>query len=58
MAVIRELSAFGMSPAALSAWYVSADSADTGLLLGVATAPTKSLARSCDRLFEVIRRFS
>lgn len=58
LAVIRELSAFGMSPAALSAWYVSADSAESGLLLGVATAPTKSLARSCDRLFEVIRRFS
>ncbi|CAN7693994.1 PLP-dependent aminotransferase family protein [Phyllobacterium sp. LjRoot231] len=58
LAVAREALAFGMSPAPLSAWYVSPDSAESGLLLGVATAPTKSLARSCDRLFEVIRRFS
>jgi GntR family transcriptional regulator/MocR family aminotransferase len=58
MAVARELSAFGMAPSPLSAWYVSADSAESGLLLSVATSPTKHLARSCDRLFEVIRRFS
>jgi GntR family transcriptional regulator/MocR family aminotransferase len=37
---------------------VSPDSAESGLLLGVASAPTKNLARFCDRLFEVIRRFS
>ncbi len=58
LAVTREASAFGMSPTPLSAWYVSPDSAEFGLLLGVATAPTKNLAQSCDRLFEVIRRFS
>jgi GntR family transcriptional regulator/MocR family aminotransferase len=58
IAVAREVLAFGMGPAPLSAWYVSADNAASGLLLGVATAPTKHLARSCDRLFEVIRRFS
>jgi GntR family transcriptional regulator / MocR family aminotransferase len=58
LAVAREASAFGMSPTPLSAWYMSPDSAESGLLLGVATAPTKNLARSCDRLFEVIRRFS
>jgi len=57
VAIAREASAFGMSPSPLSAWYVSPDSAESGLLLGVATAPTKNLARSCDRLFEVIRRF-
>jgi GntR family transcriptional regulator/MocR family aminotransferase len=57
-AVAREVSAFGMYPSPLSAWYVSPDSAESGLLLGVATSPTKNLARSCDRLFEVIRRFS
>jgi GntR family transcriptional regulator / MocR family aminotransferase len=56
--VAREVSAFGMSPSPLSAWYVSPDTADSGLLLGVATSPTRNLARSCDRLFEVIRRFS
>jgi GntR family transcriptional regulator/MocR family aminotransferase len=58
LAVSREASAFGMSPSPLSAWYVSPGSAESGLLLGVATAPTRNLARSCDRLFEVIRRFS
>ena len=58
LAVAREVSAFGMSPSPLSAWYASPDSAESGLLLGVATAPTRNLARSCDRLFEVIRRFS
>ena len=58
LAVAREVSAFGMSPSPVSAWYMSPDSAESGLLLGVATAPTRNLARSCDRLFEVIRRFS
>jgi GntR family transcriptional regulator/MocR family aminotransferase len=58
LAVAREVSAFGMSPSPLSAWYVSADSAESGLLLGVATAPTRNLARSCERLLEVIRRFN
>ncbi|QJP17522.1 PLP-dependent aminotransferase family protein [Starkeya sp. ORNL1] len=58
LAVARELYAFGMSPAPLSGWYMSPDSAESGLLLGVATAPTRNLARSCDRLFAVIRRFS
>lgn len=57
LAVAREVSPFGMSPAPLSPWYVSSDGAESGLLLGVATAPTKNLARSCDRLFEIIRRF-
>jgi len=58
LAIAREASAFGMSPSPLSPWYVSPESAKPGLLLGVATSPTKNLARSCDRLFEVIRRFS
>ena len=58
IAVAREVSAFGMAPSPLSAWYASIDNAESGLLLGVATAPAKHLARSCDRLFEVIRRFS
>jgi GntR family transcriptional regulator/MocR family aminotransferase len=58
IAVAREVSAFGMGPSPLSAWYVSAGNAESGLLLGVATAPTKHLARFCDQLSEVIRRFS
>jgi GntR family transcriptional regulator/MocR family aminotransferase len=57
LAIVREASAFGMSLSPLSAWYVPPDDAEPGLLLGVATAPTRNLAQSCDRLFEVIRRF-
>lgn len=58
VAVAREAVTFGMSPSPLSAWYTSRDSAEPGLLLGVATAPTRNLAVSCDRLLELIRRFS
>jgi GntR family transcriptional regulator/MocR family aminotransferase len=58
MAVTREALTFGMAPSPLSAWYASPDSAESGLLLGVATAPTKNLAPICDRLLDVIRRFS
>lgn len=57
IAIAREALAFGMFPAPLSPWYASPDSAEAGLLLGVATAPAKQLARSCDRLLETIQRF-
>lgn len=58
LAIARETLAFGMSPAPLSAWYASPDSAKSGLLLGLATAPPRQLARSCDRLLEIVRRFA
>ena len=58
MAVVREASAFGMAPSPLSAWYASPDRAESGLLLNVATSPTKELARSCDHSVDIIRRFS
>jgi GntR family transcriptional regulator/MocR family aminotransferase len=58
LAIAREASAFGMAPAPLSAWYSSPASARAGLLLGVATAPMRDLARSCDRLFDLVRRFT
>lgn len=57
LAIAREALPFGLAPAPLSLWYASADSARPGLLLGVATAPPKHLARSCDRLFGIIERF-
>jgi GntR family transcriptional regulator/MocR family aminotransferase len=57
VAVAREALTFGMSLSPLSVWYASPDSAASGLLLGVATAPTRNLARSCDRLLKLIRRF-
>ncbi|WP_449470123.1 MocR-like pyridoxine biosynthesis transcription factor PdxR [Sphingobium chungangianum] len=58
VAVARELSAFGMSPSPLSGWYSLDENAESGLLLGVATTPTRNISRSCVRLFEVIRRFT
>jgi GntR family transcriptional regulator/MocR family aminotransferase len=58
LAIARKVLEFGMSPSPLSAWYVSPAHAESGLLLGVPTAPTKNLAPTCDRLFQVIRRVS
>ncbi|MDE3812592.1 PLP-dependent aminotransferase family protein [Sinorhizobium meliloti] len=58
LAIARETLAFGMAPAPLSVWYASPNSASSGLLLGLATAPQRQLARSCDRLLGIIRRFA
>lgn len=57
-AIVRDMLAFGLAPGPLSLWYASPDSARPGLLLGVATAPQKHLARSCDRLHQIIGRFT
>jgi len=54
VAAARAAYGVGMSPSPLSAWYMSLSDAVSGLLLGVATAPMKNLARSCDRLLEVV----
>lgn len=54
--VVREASVLGMSPSPLSTWYSSAENRESGLLLGVATAPTRNLAASCARLFDLIGR--
>ena len=56
VSVFRESLAFGLGPAPLSPWYASAEHARSGLLLGIATAPERNLARNCERLKEVIRR--
>jgi GntR family transcriptional regulator/MocR family aminotransferase len=58
LSIARETLAFGMAPSPLSAWYASPASARSGLLLGLATAPPKQLARSCDRLGGIIERFA
>ncbi len=55
--IARETLAFGMAPTPLSAWYARPASGRSGLLLGIATAPSKHLARSCDRLCGIIERF-
>jgi len=58
LAIIREMLPFGLTPAPLSIWYASQETARSGLLLGIATAPTRHVARSCERLLSVIDRFS
>lgn len=58
LSMARETLAFGMAPAPLSAWYARPASARSGLLLGIATAPKKQLARYCDRLCEIVGRFA
>ncbi|WP_345740187.1 PLP-dependent aminotransferase family protein [Pandoraea apista] len=54
--IAKELLTFGLGPAALSPWYATPETARAGLLLGVATSPETNLARSSERLAEVIRR--
>jgi GntR family transcriptional regulator/MocR family aminotransferase len=56
VAIVRELFQFGLAPAPLSPWYTVPGSARSGLLLGVATAPERHLARACDHLHGVIQR--
>lgn len=58
VSIARELRASGLGPAPLSPWYSAPASARSGLLLGIATSPERALARSCERLHEVIRRFT
>jgi len=55
IAVAREVLPFGMIPSPLSAWYASPETAESGLLLGVATSPAKNLARVCDQLLDAIQ---
>jgi GntR family transcriptional regulator/MocR family aminotransferase len=45
----------GLAPTPLSLWYASRVSAQSGLLLGIATAPQKHLTASCDRLYAARR---
>jgi len=52
--IVREAMANGMAPSPLSAWYANRSWTQTGLLLGVATAPEQHVAAACRRLFEII----
>lgn len=58
VAIVDALRPFGISPSPLSVWYATAQTARSGLLLGVATSPTKEIAKSCERLMKTIRRSS
>lgn len=54
--IAREAVSFGLAPVPLSDWYAPS-TGRPGLLLGIATSPVKHVARSCDRLLEIIKRF-
>ena len=56
--IAKEALAYGLAPAPLSPWYMSSESAKSGLLLGVATTPDQYLETSCARLCEIIDRFA
>lgn len=56
LAIAREAASFGLAPTPLSLWYASKASAQSGLLLGVATSPLKRIEASCEKLFQVISR--
>jgi len=58
VSIVRDAQAFGLAPAPLSLWYASRASARSGLLLGIATAPHKRLAASCERLYGIIARLA
>ncbi|MBB3595219.1 GntR family transcriptional regulator/MocR family aminotransferase [Rhizobium sp. BK529] len=56
VAVVSEALTLGLFPAPLSPWYSSPENAQSGLLLGVATAPQKNLAEACRRLLSLADR--
>ncbi|MBR1213404.1 PLP-dependent aminotransferase family protein [Bradyrhizobium sp. JYMT SZCCT0180] len=58
LAIARETLSFGLAPTPLSLWCASTASVRSGLLLGIATAPQKRLAASCERLYGIIDRFT
>jgi GntR family transcriptional regulator/MocR family aminotransferase len=58
VSIAKEALTFGLAPHPLSLWYASKVSAQSGLLLGIATAPQKHVAASCDRLHAIIDRFT
>ena len=58
LSIARETLSFGLAPAPLSLWYASTATARSGLLLGIATAPHKRIAASCDRLYGIIDRLT
>ena len=58
LAIASETLSFGLAPTPLSLWYASTASARSGLLLGIATAPHKRLAASCERLYAIIDRLA
>lgn len=57
LALVKKTLSVGLAPAPLSVWYTSQDSARSGLLLGISTAPQQQIPRACDRLLEILGGF-
>lgn len=58
VAVAREARASGLAPEPLSTWFFPGGVRRSGLLLGIATANEAKLASACERLHELVIRFS
>src|SRR6185437_10176138 len=56
--IAQEAYADGLAPGPLSRWYCSESTQRSGLLLGVATTIERQLPNACDRLQDLIRKFS
>ncbi len=58
LAIAREAASLGLAPTPLSLWHASTESARSGLLLGIATAPQKKTEAACRQLFGIIERLT
>jgi GntR family transcriptional regulator/MocR family aminotransferase len=56
LSIAREAASIGLAPTPLSLWSASATSAQSGLLLGIATSPQQKIEAACEQLFAIIDR--
>ncbi len=57
VSIIKKSLSVGLAPAPLSAWYASPASKQSGLLLGISTAPLEQIPEACDRLLGILVDF-
>lgn len=55
--IAKKMRSVGLAPAPLSAWYTARATAQSGMLLGISTAPQQHIPWACDRLLEVLDDF-
>jgi GntR family transcriptional regulator/MocR family aminotransferase len=58
LALAHEARSEGLAPGALSSWFSPASRKQSGLLLGVATASEERIDDACERLHQLILKFS
>jgi GntR family transcriptional regulator/MocR family aminotransferase len=56
--IAREARAYGLAPSPLSIWFCPSESPQSGLLLGVATVTGNQVTAACERLHQLIDRYS